>query len=137
MWNISLSQIEKWMEKLEESETKRRVAIKTAIVSAALFVSYMSYNKLIRLFMVFYSLMLYFNILWCRPRMVNKNISFSFIFSRLGTYGMNTYTSWIRSHTTNSTLTPHGFQLRECYLFLLFFLLFFMFSLFLYFMLGR
>jgi len=46
------------MEKLEESETKRRVTIKTVIVSAAVFVSYMSYSALIRLFMVFYSPML-------------------------------------------------------------------------------
>jgi len=64
---------------------------------------------------------------WCciflvNPLLYRPNKWFSFIFSRWGTCAMNTYTSLTRSHTTNSTLTPHGFQLCRCYLFLLLFL---------------
>ena len=34
-----LSQVEKWMERLEESETKKKISIKGAIVAVSLFVS--------------------------------------------------------------------------------------------------
>lgn len=44
-YNMVLSQVEKWMEKLEESDSKRKRVVKASIVSVSVLVSLVSQTK--------------------------------------------------------------------------------------------